>query len=584
MRRNRPKRNVGDDIPAEVITRVAADQLEEGTALDPGQVQAAGAIAGTNRLVTVTGPAGTGKTTLLRVARTVLETRGQRMLVVAPTRKAATVAGREIGAVASSLHALLVDHGYRFETDPAGRTVWSRLRVGDVDPRTGVIYRGSRRFPLGAGDRIVVDEAGMVDLHTANVLAELADHTGASIAMIGDHLQALPVGHSGAMAAMQRRSGSTVELTAVHRFRDTAYGALTLRLREPADRADARTIAHELAASGHVEMVATEHEAREQMVAAYLRHTSSGQRVALVTATNAEAQQINDRIQQERLDHGQLTLDRVALGQHGQRLLVGDLVQTRRNDTESGVDNRAIWTISGIVRGGIRLASVTDSGDIRTIDHDYAAEHIHLAYASTVHGIQGETVHTSYVGPGVDAAGLYVGMTRGRHTNTAITIGRDTDHAIDQLADTMMRGRLEVTLDDARRASLSEIGRAARASTQKSSDSLRGVRDRLETARAIERAARARLREIDRETTQAEAVCHARTIGPPPPSTTARAAIQARIDDARDEIAALLQEHRERDVTALRSAHQIASAADQEFHAESQVAPPARDSSGGLSL
>jgi exodeoxyribonuclease V alpha subunit len=388
----------GDDIPAVVIARVA-DEVLQGKNLDPSQVQAAAAIAGTNRLVTVTGPAGTGKTTLLRVARTALEARGRRMVVVAPTRKAASVAGREIGAAASSLHALLVDHGYRFEADPAGRIVWTRLRVGNTDLRTGVIYRGPRRLRLRAGDRIVVDEAGMVDLQTANVLAELADRTGAGIAMIGDHLQALPVGHSGAMASMQRRSGSTVELTAVHRFRDAAYGALTLRLREPADRADAQTIAHELAASGHVEVVATEHEAREQMVAAYLRHDSTGHRVALVTATNAEAQQINDRIQQDRLDHGQLTLDRVALGQDGQRLLVGDVVQTRRNDTESGVDNRAIWTISGIVRGGIRLTSVTDSGDIRTVDHDYAAEHIHLAYASTVHGIQGETVHSPMSDP-----------------------------------------------------------------------------------------------------------------------------------------------------------------------------------------
>lgn len=573
----------GDDIPAAVIARVA-DEVLKDTTLDPGQVQAAAAIAGTNRLVTVTGPAGTGKTTLLLLARTVIETRGGRMVVVAPTRKAATVAGREIGAAASSLHALLVDHGYRFEADPAGRTVWTRLGLGDIDPRTGVIYRGPRRFPLGAGDRIVVDEAGMVDLHTANVLAELADHTGTGIAMIGDHLQALPVGHSGAMASMQRRSGSTVELTAVHRFRDVAYGALTLRLREPADRADALTIAHELAATGHVEVVATEHDAKEQMVAAYLRHTSGGQRVALVTATNAEAQQINDRIQHERLDHGQLTLDRVALGQHGQRLLVGDVVQTRRNDTESGVDNRAIWTICGIVRGGIRLASVTDSGDVRTVDHHYAAEHIHLAYASTVHGIQGETVHSSYVGPGVDAAGLYVGMTRGRHTNTAITIGRDTDHAIDQLADTMVRGRLEVTLDDARRASLSELGRAARAHAPGASDSIRGVLDRLEAARAVERAARARLREIDMEITRTEAVSHARPIGPRPPSTTERAAIQIRIDYARHEIAALLQEHRERFVTPLHNSHQVASAADQEFQAESLVAPPVRDSSGGLSI
>lgn len=539
----------GHDVPAETIMRAADEQ--GGAKLDAGQVQAAGAIAGTNRLVTVTGPAGTGKTTLLLIARAVLEARGRRMVVVAPTRKAATVAGREIGTVASSLHALLIDHGYRFNNDAIGRTVWTQVRPGNTDPATGAIYRGPRRFPLGAGDRIVVDEAGMVDLHAANVLAQLAADTGASIAMIGDHLQALPVGHSGAMATMQRRSGSTVELTAVHRFRDPTYGALTLRLRDPADHADALTVARELAATGHIDTLTSQHDARERMVAAWLRHAARGERVALVTATNAEAQQINDRIQQERLETGTLTVARVALGQDVQRLLVGDIVQTRRNDTDLGVDNRAIWTVTRITRAGIRLASVTDSGDIRTVDHDYAAEHIHLAYASTVHGIQGETVHSSYVGPGVDAAGLYVGMTRGRHTNTAIAIARDPDQAIELLADTMMRGRLEVTLDDARRGSLSELGRAARPSAPGVRDPARTARDRLETARAAERAARVRLREIDITIAYAEATGHARTgVGTTnrlqPPSDADRAAVQTQIDDARHEVAALLQEHQAR--------------------------------------
>lgn len=452
----------GRPIPAETIVRLADRTLPAGRTLDRGQAEAAGAIGGTDRLVTITGPAGTGKTTLLRVARTALQRQGRGMVVVAPTRKAATVAGREIGTTASSLHALLVDHGYRFHDDPAGRTVWTRVRVGDTDPVTGAVYRSPTRYPLRSGDRVVVDEAGMVDLHTALALAELVEQTGAGIAMIGDHLQALPVGHSGAMATMQRRSNAVVELTAVHRFRDPDYAALTLRLRNPADHADAVDVARRLAAGGHLETVQTEGEARERMVHAWLEHARRGERIALVTATNAEAQQVNDRIQQERLNAGHLTATRHAVAQDGQPLLEGDLIQTRRNDTSAGVDNRATWTITRIHDDSIELASVADSGDRRTISREYAAEHVHLAYASTVHGIQGDTVHTSYVGPGVDAAGLYVGMTRGRHHNTTLTIARNPAEAIDRVADTMMRGRIEVTLDDARHAAQHELGRAAR--------------------------------------------------------------------------------------------------------------------------
>lgn len=474
--------------------------------------------------------------------------------MVAPTRKAASVAGREIGAIASSLHALLIDHGFRFADDAVGRTVWTRLLPGEADPVTGVIRRGPIRFPLGPGDRIVVDEAGMVDLQVANALALLAVDTGAGIAMIGDHLQALPVGHSGAMATMQRRSGATVELTAVHRFRDPSYGALTLRIREPADYAEATTVAKELAATGHVEIVTSEHQTRESMVAAWLRHTARGERVALVTATNTEAQQINELVQQERLDRGQLAARRVTIGQEGQRLLVGDIVQTRRNDTGLGVDNRAQWTITHIGRQGVQLTSITDSSDISTVDLNYTAEHIHLAYATTVHGIQGETVHASYVGPGVDASGLYVGMTRGRSSNTVMVIARNNNEAVEQLAKTMMRGRLEVTLDDARRASLSELGRAARepgntAQSQRPKPE-RTVRDRLEMARATERTARARLREIDALFAHDDATRHARAESPKighrgVPSATERATVQARIDDARRESAILAQELRQ---------------------------------------
>lgn len=494
----------GHDVPAAAITDLATKTLDQSTHLDAGQSAAAAAVAGTNRLVTVTGPAGTGKTTLLKVARQVLRSQHREMIAVAPTRKAATVAGRDIGTAASSLHALLVDHGYRFTDDATGRTVWTRLAPGDADPVTGAVYRGPRRYPIRIGDRIVVDEAGMVDLQAANALAQLALDTGAGIAMVGDHLQALPVGHSGAMAAAQRRSGSAVELTALHRFRDPHYADLTLRLRDPADHAEALAVARVLTTGGHVETLSSEHDARERMVAAWLEHAARGERVALVTATNAEAQQVNDRIQQERLDRGQLNPDQVAAGQHGQFLLVGDIVQTRRNDTDAGVDNRATWTITRIQKHRIELAAVDDSGDRHTITHEYTAEHVHLAYASTVHGIQGETVHASYVGPGVDAAGLYVGMTRGRAANTALTIGSDPEAAIEQLADTMMRGRLEVTLEDAGRAAERELGPAAR------DPGAQDLLTEMVAADARHRALRHALRKMDARAATAEATGHGR--------------------------------------------------------------------------
>ncbi|MGC5224228.1 AAA family ATPase [Micromonospora sp. DT81.3] len=452
----------GAPLDVHTVTAIADHVLPPGVSLDERQVAAAAAIAGTDRLVSVTGPAGAGKTTMLRVAKSALACDGHVMVVVAPTKKAASVAGREIGTTAASLHALLADHGWRWGRDEAGAEVWERLAPGDTDPATGIVYTGPRRFLVSAGDRIVVDEAGMVDLRTANALAVVAAETGAGIAMVGDDLQAMPVGHRGAMACMRRRSTAVVELTAVHRFRDPDYAALTLRMREPASKDAALLVAAELADRGLIHRVSDQIQARDVMVEAYFRSATQHRRVALVTSTNEEADAINEAIQQRRVDQGHLTVSRIAIGQDEQRILEGDIVQTRRNDRHADVENRAIWIVKRITPTGLDLTSMADSGEARSVSDDYAAEHVHLAYASTVHGIQGETTDASIVGPGVDASGLYVGMTRGRAHNEAIAISHTEAGARDAIADSMLRGTPEVSVDDSVRAARTELGRAAR--------------------------------------------------------------------------------------------------------------------------
>jgi ATP-dependent exoDNAse (exonuclease V) alpha subunit len=361
------------------------------------------------------------------------------------------------------VHALLADHGWRWGRNAAGAETWTRLAPGDTDPATGVLFHGATRYPLAPDDRIVIDEAGMLDLHTANALAALALDTGAGLAMVGDHLQAMPVGHSGAMATMARRSGAVVELTAVHRFHDPEYAALSLRLREPGSMDAALAVGAELDERGLIHRVDDTGGARDVMVEAYFRWAGQHKRAALVTGTNEEADAVNEAIQQRRLDLGQVSMRRVAVGREEQRLLEGDVVQTRRNDRKADVENRALWTIRRIRHDSIDLVSLTDSADIRRVSSDYAALHVHLAYASTVHGIQGETTDASIVGPGVDASGLYVGLTRGRVHNEAIAIARTQDAAVALVAESMMRGVPEVSVEESRAAAVVELRRAARA-------------------------------------------------------------------------------------------------------------------------
>ncbi len=69
-----------------------------------------------------------------------------------------------------------------------------------------------------------------------------------------------------------------------------------------------------------------------------------------------------------------------------------------------------------------------------------------LAYATTVHGAQGETTHTGHLllGEHTSAAAAYVAMTRGRENNVAHLVAEDLDDARQQWVETFSRDRADL--------------------------------------------------------------------------------------------------------------------------------------------
>src|SRR5699024_1774904 len=76
---------------------------------------------------------------------------------------------------------------------------------------------------------------------------------------------------------------------------------------------------------------------------------------------------------------------------------------------------------------------------------------MHLSYAATAYGVQGATVYASHtmLSEATSAAGVYVGMTRGRETNQLHVIAEDMADARAQFIEAIERDPADRGLDHA---------------------------------------------------------------------------------------------------------------------------------------
>ncbi|WP_336627270.1 MULTISPECIES: MobF family relaxase [unclassified Microbacterium] len=339
--------------------------------LDDDQERAAAVVASPDPLVVVEGAAGSGKTTMLKTAIAAAAVDGREMRVVTPTKKAADVSAQELGIPSDSVAALVYAHGFRWNNDG----VWTRLRPGDADPETGSTYRGPvQEARLARGERIVVDEAGMLDQDSALALLHVADEAGATVALVGDRAQLSAVGRGGVLDIAAKLTPAVVDMTSLHRFTDPAYAALTLELRHARNPV---AIFDRLNECGLIVLHDTDHDVRENI--ARTTHPAD----TITAATNDEARSLNERIRAERVDRGEVDDARTVFGSDGLPIGVGDVIQTRRNQSALGVANRQTWTVQHVGNDG--ALSVVEIGNGRkqqrtvTLPTEYVAEDAHLA-------------------------------------------------------------------------------------------------------------------------------------------------------------------------------------------------------------
>jgi hypothetical protein len=411
-------------VPAGVVDPLSLQGAVAGEARPLGTDQHAAIRAVTSRgrrIEAIVGPAGTGKTAMLRVAARAWQASGHEVIGLAHTAVAAEV--------------------LRSEANVAAETVAKFLGWTDAEPSPAarLRHRGIESTPepwrLTGHHVVVVDEAGMLATRDLDRLVELACWRGAKLVLVGDDRQLGAVRAPGGMfAALADRLGA-IELRDTHRYA-RAWEALALAALRRGDSAWLEAFA----AHGRVHG-GSEAAARSECFTRWWRAHQHGRDAVMLTQDHATAGDLAARAHNVRVLSGEVQRGglhiRTDVGT--QTISVGDIIETRHNDRrltygpgpDQWVRNHDRWQVTGVDqrRGGLQVEHQRRHARV-TLPASYVAQHVRLGYVSTIASAQGLTVDEAHVvvSPRMYASELYTALSRGRHANHAYAVCDPPSH------------------------------------------------------------------------------------------------------------------------------------------------------------
>ncbi|GBG14861.1 exodeoxyribonuclease V alpha subunit [Novimethylophilus kurashikiensis] len=348
--------------------------------------------AGYAKFMVITGGPGCGKTSLENAILKMYAEAGAKMLLCAPTGRAAKRMSETTGRVASTIHRLL---GFK--------------------PGGGATYNETNRLDC---DLLVVDECSMVDVHLMHGLLK-AVPDGASVLLVGDEDQLPSVGPGNVLGDIMASGAIRVcRLTKI--FRQAAGSHII-------------TGAHAINRGGEPEFSTkdrpgdfyfVERDEPEQVVAQVLDLVSTRLPARLGIDAKRDIQVISPmnkgvtgvRHLNERLQAILNPGDKPFVERFDTKYKVGDKVMQTENDVAKDVFNGDVGYIESIVEDEITI----DFGG-RSVVYDVSdLDQVQLAYAATVHKLQGSqapaivmaftTQHYALL----ERKLLYTGVTRGQ--------------------------------------------------------------------------------------------------------------------------------------------------------------------------
>jgi exodeoxyribonuclease V alpha subunit len=365
-----------------------------GLHLAEGQLEAI-RLAMRSKLLVITGGPGVGKTTLLRAVLAVHTARRTRVLLCAPTGRAARRLSESTGAEARTIHRLL-----------------------EIVPTDGR-FRRSEAQPLDC-DVLVVDETSMVDVPLMSALLRaVPDH--AAVILVGDADQLPSVG-PGQVLADVLASGAvpTIRLTEI--FRQAAHSRIVVnahRINEGAmplfggleEESDCYFVEAEPTDEGARKLVQI---VRERIPRRFgLQPVRDVQVLCPMNRGALGARALNLELQRALNPGAGIKVDR-----YGWTFASGDKVMQIENNYDKEVYNGDLGFITSIDRD---LSELTVDFEGRPVIYDFdELDQVVLAYAITIHKSQGSEfpavvvpVTTQHY-PLLQRNLIYTAVTRGR--------------------------------------------------------------------------------------------------------------------------------------------------------------------------
>ncbi|WP_327097373.1 relaxase domain-containing protein [Nocardia vinacea] len=409
----------GRQIPSATIEQAvhAYNTTHPDKQLNAGQIAAIHGFATSPlRVHAIDAPAGTGKTTAMRVLADAWHASGGTVLGLAPTAAAAAELGTSIGARVETVDKVL---------DVLGRhtpTLENLARDGNRPPPSLPQWV----LQIDSDTLVIVDEHIKIgNLKRLRLLQFLAGRD-ATIRCLGDPKQLPSIEAGGAHTDMNTATNnSALTLSHVVRFTSPGEASASLLLREGDPAALGFYLDHRRIHSGSA---ATTHD---DTYTGWIDDHLGGRDSIMLAATHDIVGELNQRARQDRIARSGAHVGPECVLADGLRASVGDTILTRRNDRRLRVGDRDWvrngyrWIVSDVHDDGslavTHLRSGRERGHTVALPARYVSTFVRLGYATTIDSAQGVTAETCHVAlTGYETrAQLYVAMTRGAHTNHA---------------------------------------------------------------------------------------------------------------------------------------------------------------------